>query len=349
MRHRSLPDELGRIAPEWDALADRVDASPFVRPGWIRAWWESFGVGELTLLVERDSSGLHAVMPVGVRHGVCVSTANWHSPEYGIVSADSAAASSLLERLFASRSQLVSLRLLADDQLVERLRAVANRSQYHPAVRLQARCPLVEVDGDWDAYERQLSRNLRQDLARCRRRLAELGPISLEVSESVKELEAAFALEQLSWKGARGSAMASRPETRRFYAEVARWAETRGWLRLVFLRAGERRVAFHLALEQGGAYVPLKGGLDPVVSRCSPGKLMIHATLERAFATGLRRYEFVAGSEDYKLRWATGLSDRVHFRAFASTLRGASLRMVDLRGRPLARRAMIAARRARAA
>jgi CelD/BcsL family acetyltransferase involved in cellulose biosynthesis len=287
---------------------------------------------------------------VSHRHGLCASPSNWHSPQYGVVSADCAATGSLLERLFDSRSQLVSLRLLAHgDAIVEGLRAAASRSQYHPALRVQARCPLVEIDGDWDAYERRLSRNLRQDLARCQRRLAELGPVKLEVSDSAEELEAAFALEQLSWKGARGTAMASRPQTRRFYTEIARWAQERGWLRLIFLRAGERRVAFHLALEQGGSYVPLKGGLDPLVSRCSPGKLMIRATLERAFATGLRRYEFVAGGEDYKLRWATDVSDRVHFRAFASTLRGASLRMADLRARPLARRAVSAARRARPA
>jgi len=349
MRTRGLPDEFGRIAPEWDALADRTGAGPFKRPGWIGAWWEAFGAGELKLLVERDSAGLRAVMPVSLRHGLCMSPSNWHSPEYGIVSSDDAVSRALLERLFASRSQLVSLRLLpTGDGIVERLRAAADRFHYHPAVRVQARCPVVEIDGDWETYERRLSRNLRQDLARCRRRLAELGPVSIEVSESAKDLEAAFVLEHLSWKGARGSAMASRPQTRRFYVEIARWAETRGWLRLIFLRAGERRVSFHLALEQGGAYVPLKGGFDPVVSRCSPGKLMIQATLERAFATGLRRYEFVAGSEDYKLRWATGSSDRVHFRAFAPTLRGASLRMADLRARPLARQAVTAARRVRA-
>jgi CelD/BcsL family acetyltransferase involved in cellulose biosynthesis len=350
MRARVLPDEFGRLAPEWDALADEVDASPFLRPGWFAAWWNAFGTGQLRLLVERDAAGrLLAVMPVSVRHGVCVAPANWHSPEYGILAAGRAARTALLDRLFASRPQLVSLRLLpTGDETIESVHAAADRFQYHSALRSQPSCPVVGVDGDWDTYERGLSRNLRQDLARCRRRLAELGPVSLEVSLAASDLEAAFELEQLGWKGARGSAMASRPQTRQFYEAVARWAETRGWLRLIFLRAGERRVAFHLALEQGGSYIPLKGGLDPDLSRCSPGKLMIHATLERAFATGLRRYDFVVGSEEYKLRWATGLSDRVHFCAFAPTLRGASLRVADLRARPLARRAVTAARRVRA-
>jgi CelD/BcsL family acetyltransferase involved in cellulose biosynthesis len=342
---RSLPDEFGLLAGEWDALAGRTGASPFVHPGWVAAWWQAFGQGELQVLTGRDGDRLTAVLPVARRHGLVASPCNWHSPEFEIACETAADCAPMLDAIFSRRPQMVSLRLLdGESEALEQLHAAATRAAYHVASRTVAQCPFVAVDGDWDSYERRLSRNLRGDLARCRRRLEELGTVSVEVSHSIIDLEAAFELERLGWKGARGTAMASRPRTRRFYEEIARWAEARGWLRLLFLRAGTRRVAFHLAIEHRGIYVPLKGGFDPAVGACSPGKLIIHATLERAFGAGLRRYEFLAGGEEYKLRWATGTTERLHLCAFAPTVRGAAARLADARGRPLARRAVTRAR-----
>jgi CelD/BcsL family acetyltransferase involved in cellulose biosynthesis len=345
----SVPDELERLAPEWDALAERVGASPFVRSGWIRSWWRSFGVGKLAILIERRGPALAAVLPTIVRQSIVLSPCNWHSPEFGVLSADDRAAGSLIETLFSRRPQVVSLRPLdSGSAAVEQLHAAASEAHYHPAIRTLASSPCVPIDRGWSEYERGLSRNLKQDVARCRRRLAEHGPVSLEVSRSVGDLQDAFALERLGWKGARGTAMAARPRVRQFYEEIARWAESHDWLRLVFLRAGSRRVAFHLALEYDGVYVPLKGGYDPAVGQCSPGKLIIHSSLERAFESGLRRVVFLAGGDQYKLRWATEATEVVHFQAFAPTVRGAAGRIAEARGRPLASRARNVARAMRA-
>ena len=43
-------------------------------------------------------------------------------------------------------------------------------------------------------------------------------------------------VEELAWKGGRGTAIASQQDTREFYGDVARWAAERGWLRIHMLR-----------------------------------------------------------------------------------------------------------------
>ena len=139
------------------------------------------------------------------------------------------------------------------------------------------------------------------------------------------------------WPGRRSSPH-RRP--RRFYTEVARWAAASGRLRLIFLRVDGRPVAFHLALEDGRTYFPLKGGFDPAFRAQSPGRLLIHATLERAFAIGLRRYEFLGGGDAYKLRWATEAYDRVLFHAFAPGPVGRARWVAFAHGRPMAKRAI---------
>ena len=92
----------------------------------------------------------------------------------------------------------------------------------------------------------------------------------------------------------------------------------------MFLRVDDRAIAVHIAIEANGAYFPLKGGYESSMRAFSPGKLLIGATLKRAFETGLQRYEFLGGEERYKLRWATDTRDRMLFQAFAPTSPAAS-------------------------
>jgi CelD/BcsL family acetyltransferase involved in cellulose biosynthesis len=162
--------------------------------------------------------------------------------------------------------------------------------------------------------------------------------VSLDVRQDPASVAEAFAVEAGGWKGTAGTAMASRPQTRAFYTDVAEWAAGRGSLRLIFLRVNGRAIAFHLALEEGGTYFPLKGGFDPAFRRVSPGKLIIHATLERTFAIGLQRYEFLGTIDGYKRRWANDVCDRLLFQAFASTAPGMIRRAAFVYGRPVAKR-----------
>src|SRR5205823_9937115 len=49
-------DPGGQLAEEWEELAERVSASPFVRPGWFEAWSEAFGSGPLLAVTARNGS-----------------------------------------------------------------------------------------------------------------------------------------------------------------------------------------------------------------------------------------------------------------------------------------------------
>jgi CelD/BcsL family acetyltransferase involved in cellulose biosynthesis len=329
------------LSEDWDGLADRLAAAPFLRPGWIAAWWRAFGRGRLEVLTARDGDSLDALLPVAMRYRAATSPTNYHTPEFALLQIGAASGVVLAAELFARGSGLVSLRFLRrSPNELDVLTAAADAARYRILVRTDARLPFVRINGDWSSYERALSGNLRRDIGRCKRGLRRWGAVRLEVSNTTAALPEAFAIESAGWKGARKTAMASRPKTARFYTEIAEWAARRDSLRLIFLRVDDRAIAFHLAIEEGGAYFPLKGGFDPAFRAYSPGKLIIHATLERAFALGLVRYEFLGGEEDYKRRWATGLADRLVFQAFGPTVTGRVTRAGFAYGRPLAIRAL---------
>ena len=200
----------------------------------------------------------------------------------------------------------------------------------------------VEIHGSWDAFDRGLSRNVRGDVRRSLRRLQDVGEVRFEHTDGLERLDhlltEAFRVESSGWKGARGTAIASRPETERFYREVSAWAAERGTFRMAVLRLDGRAIAFELGIEEHGVHYALKSGFDPAHRAFSPGKLLIHQILERAFSIGLDRYE-MGGVEGYKLAWANAFREVALVQAFRA-LCDRARRLGRLRyGRPIAKRA----------
>jgi CelD/BcsL family acetyltransferase involved in cellulose biosynthesis len=331
-------------APEWEELAERVNASPFLRPGWIAAWWRAFGSGRLEIPCERRSEDGRpcALVPVRRQRGTLASPTNWHTPESGVLAESAADARALVASLLEDGARRVSLAFLAPDQ-AELAAAEALARGYRVIRRTQQRSPHVPIAGDWEAYRNGLAKRFRDDLTRTRRLLRARGEVRLEVSTGAGDghraelLEQGFELESSGWKGARGTAIRSRPAARRFYTDVARWAAERGWLRLAFLRLGERPIAFDFCLEHARIHYLVKTGYDASFRELGPGKLLREEMLARAFREGLRSYELLGDAEPWKLRWTSATRARELVQAF----RPSPLGLVDWslyqHGRPLAR------------
>src|SRR2546423_9896172 len=84
---------------EWDALADRLGAPPFLRPGWIDAWCGAYAASPVTMLQIRRYGELAGVLPLLPRHRTHTGPTNSHTPLFGLLAADSTAAGELAERV----------------------------------------------------------------------------------------------------------------------------------------------------------------------------------------------------------------------------------------------------------
>jgi CelD/BcsL family acetyltransferase involved in cellulose biosynthesis len=339
VRHR----DANAIVPDWDSLADRVAASPFLRAGWIQAWARAFAGGRVEAITAEREGAVVGFLPFLRGRRRIASPANYHSPEFGILAVDAEATGAVAREAFALGAGTVVVSFVdASSTGAHALRAAATAGGYAVAERVRLSSPYVDIHGDWQEFERRLSPNLRGDVKRRRRRAEETGTLSVDVEDGSQRLaellDDGFAVEGSGWKDAEGTAIRSQPNTLRFYREVAEWAAARGWLRLAFLRLDGRTIAFHYDLEADGVLYHLKGGFDTRYERMSPGKVLHYELLARCFAAGSRRYEFLGGAERYKLQFARGTRDLVEIRAFAPGLGGRVEHAVYAYGRPLARR-----------
>lgn len=334
------------LEAEWERLVARSGATPFHSLGWLRAWWSAFGRGRLMLVTLRDGSELVAGVPLQVSGRRLSSPTNWHTPVFGPVADSADSARQLLDYVFGLEHRSIDLSWLAtDDQTLELAIASARGAGRLVSARRLARSPWIDLTGGWDDCERRLSRNRLKSVRRSRRRLEELGGVSLDVVEGgpglERALEEAFRIETSGWKGSRGTAMVSRPETRRFYSEVARWAAGRGWLRLSFLRLDDNAAAFDLSLEHDGVRYSLKAGYQAELARSGPGVTLLHELLLESHREGVRRFELLPPEDEFKRSWTEHAGDRAWMRACAPSVAGRAealfLRARE-RVRPAARR-----------
>jgi CelD/BcsL family acetyltransferase involved in cellulose biosynthesis len=279
------------------------------------------------------------------RRGAWRSPTNAHSPGFDLLALDGEALTALSAALFQDGVRdLTVVPLDASGPALRALREAARASGYRPFVRPTGRAPYLRLAGDLRAHEGSLSRNLRHDVQRRLRRLCEAGVVSVQLSDGSDLLEEGFRVEALSWKGRRGTAIASEEETRRFYTDLARWAASVGWLRLAFLRLDGRAIAFQLDLELRSRYYSLKIGYDPEFDRFSPGKLLTYMMVSRAVASGLEVYELLGTDEPWKDRWTTLAREQVVFRAFSPSPAGRLASSTFAYGRPLVRKIPFASR-----
>ena len=336
-------DRLDSLEGAWEELAVATSASPFLYPGWIRAWRTWFGGGALRVVVARRSGGLAGLVPLELRHGVLRSPTNSHTPAFDLVAGDAEAAGAVAQGVLSTGARRVELGFLDGAGLgLEALRSAVRSAGQRQIVRIQARAPYVRLPPSQAAYHASLSRNLRHDAERRLRRLCEAGAVSVEIADGGERLDAlldeAFGVERLGWKGARGTAIASRPELHGFYTDVARWAVERGWLRLAFLRLDGRPIAVQFDLEVGATYYSLKIGYDPAYERFAPGKLLAYAMVARAVAAGAATYELLGRDEEWKHRFTARFRERVAFSAFPRSPAGLLSWSARAYGRPIARR-----------
>jgi CelD/BcsL family acetyltransferase involved in cellulose biosynthesis len=346
-------DGVEPLAAEWDALAARSSAAPFARPGWIAAWYAAFGRGTPLVAAVRREGALAAVAALEAHRRTLHSAANWHTPSYDVVADGADAARALADGILGAGPRRMELRFLDRTGFaLPAFREAAAAAGYHVLSRPLLESPYVDIGGDWDEYAATLNPTVLRDVGRRRRRLErDHGPVSFGpdgLAPGLEEaLEIGFALEASGWKGRAGSAIDSRPETRAFYTRVARWADEQGWLRLEFLSAGGRAIAFRFDFEVDGVVYHLKPGYDEDFGRYSPGKLLTEHAVRTAFERGARSYEFLGAAALHKLEWTPLVRERLVLQAFAPTPQGVAELTAFRYGRPAAVRAVRAARRVR--
>ena len=169
--------------------------------------------------------------------------------------------------------------------------------------------PYLELAGTWDEYLASLSAKFRSNVRNRLTRLTKIGEPTFEVLRDRAAIESGYAdalrLEASGWKQQAGTSICSDPAVQRFYTMLTERATEQGWLELLFLKVGDRRIATSYGSTYDGRLFLFKTGYDPEYATCSPFKLLTYFAIQHAYAHGLREVDFLGDSEPWKLEWTT--------------------------------------------
>jgi CelD/BcsL family acetyltransferase involved in cellulose biosynthesis len=311
---------------------------PFLLHEWFRTWWECFGHGDrrLHIVVARSGGSIVGIAPLMMEQvhmfGLPIRRLDFlhndHTPraDWIIAGPWRQTCEAMWRALLDIRDQwdlLQSSRLPEDSTTGDTIAALARRDGCAIGTWRGDVSPYLELRGTWDSYHASLPAKFRSNLRNRFTRLARFGEARLEIVRAIDERsrEDAWRLEASGWKATSRTSIASNPAVHRFYARLADRAAERGWLRLMFLTVGGRRIATSYGACFDRRLFLFKTGYDPEYAACSPFKLLAVHAIQSAYAEGLREVDFLGDAEPWKLEWTSTSRSHDWVFAFAGTRR----------------------------
>lgn len=329
------------LQPVWDRLVEEAGLDyPFVTHEWVREWWQSFGADKrLHILVAKAGAEPIAIAPLMLSrarmYGLKVRRLefiyNVHTPRFDFIVARRAeecyrALWNCLVQQKAQWDVLELCQLTTSSRTVKELPHLAVSDGFLIGIWPATQSPYVPLRGSWEDYfAKSLRSHHRSNMRNRLKRLEQLGPLALEVISGGGQvsgaLEDGLRIEAAAWKGEAGSAINCSPELSRFYRGVAERAAERGWLRLQFVNANGRRIAFAYSLCYRSKLYVLKIGYDPDFAPYSPCNVLTYMALRNAFEAGLAEYDILGVNDKWKLDWTKEVRPHCWMFIFSSGLR----------------------------
>lgn len=333
------PARLQALWREWSALHEAAAApSPFLSPEWLVPWWRAFGGRRLPWILEaRDGQGGLAGLlllaggpaPLGIRRWRLLGNGVTGADGLDVLArtADAAAVRDALARAVAAAMGEWDLLDLEDlpcgSPTVDALRRAVAARGASSAVERGFVCPGFAVRGTFAAHLAAVPR--RETYGRRVRWLARQPGFRIDVATTPAAaglaLEEFLRLHRLRWAAEGGSDGIPPGPVEAFHREVAPLLAARGWLRLYLLHAGGHAIASVYGIEAGRRFSYYQSGYDPAWKSRSPGLVLVGRTVEDAYARGLVDYDFLRGTEPYKLEWASDRRETLNLRIHAPSLR----------------------------
>jgi len=337
----TLPDDLARLAPEWNRIHAQATAAS-VFNSWLfqYQWWQVYGAGQplriLVALERGETVGILALyiqkltvlgLPVRVLRFVGTG-ADTHPDDLGPVLAPGR------EELVARKLARAALRLSDADVLVlsdidpqsvfaAALEQAAREARRASLSEVSERIAFVELPHSWPEFLQSLSSDRRTRLKSSRKKATAAHRLRFFVWDDSAGLDLAVdrltELHRARWREAGGSASFATPEYVEFHRRTIKSAFPRGWLRLYCLELDGEIAAITYCYRFRNRVYLMQAGFDPAKAKSNPGKVLLGHALEHAITEGNAVFDFLKGEHRYKDQLATGYRSSLGVRVFRNT------------------------------
>lgn len=303
-----VTERFGDYTQEWDALNARSANHVLLDSRFIKLSLKYFAESPIHLAVH--TGGNHGMVLLRRAGAVLWETFQPAQAPLGFflfenkLDAGDRIVASLLPSLPGTALELSILHQDPDFSAAADLRGQAN-TETVPYIET----PRLRIEGDYDDYWKQRSKNLKHNLSRQRRRLEEKGTrielqevrASGEITQAVREYGR---LESAGWKASGGTAVSPDNEQGRFYQELLEAFASTGEAIVYHLLMDGAIVATDLCVVRDGMLVILKTTYDEAIEGFSLAMLLHEEIARQLFRTKkATAIEYYGPVKDWHLRW----------------------------------------------
>jgi CelD/BcsL family acetyltransferase involved in cellulose biosynthesis len=276
---------------------------------WLQAWWNNFGQQQdLYLLSIRHARRTIGIAPLwrNDRAASLIGNQNVCDNLDFMVASDRTAEfySTLLNHLIQDDITRLDLGLIRPDSsaytgLLPMAEKMGCRIHCEPAATSYE----VELPDTWNAYLASLSGKERHEIRRKFRRLDRAGRVNFRVVDdptlATEEMDTFLQL----FKSNRPDKAAFMSDTMNaFFRDLATKLAAWGLLKLFFLELDEKPIAAVMCFDYQFTRYLYNNGYDSSYSALSAGLLSKVLSIKDSFQAGIKTYDFLKGTEDYKRR-----------------------------------------------
>ena len=307
------------LKKDWnDLLNTSASHVPFLRHEYLTSWWSTLGGGEwdrgeLSLLVDRDSSGsITAIAPFFITNGRVMFLGSFEISDYlDLISPPERLSSfvpALLDYLenedFPTWSALDLYNLRENSPSLSILKDAGNQAGFKVTEEVIQPAPYLKLPKSWPDYLESLKDRYRREI---QKKIANADQYFLPVSWYIVEDEDSLADELDAFL----ALMMNHPQKALFLTGKmreqiklsAREAFREGWLQLAFLQVGDIKAAGYLNFDYNDQIWVYNSGIDPLFENLSPGWVLLGKIIYRAIQEGRTGLDFMRGDETYKYQF----------------------------------------------
>ncbi len=286
---------------KWDCM--------FVLPGWLKAWWQTFGEGQTSYLCSIRSRGeLIGIAPLMVRGETGYLMGDTDVCDFldvvVVPGKETVFFNALFDHLRQQGIRQLDLEAVrADSTFYRHLSAPAAGQHNSIACQMVDAIMMLELPSSWDAYLQQLTGKQRHEVRRKLRRLEESGRVNLDAVDDVSGVKREMDTFLTLFKRNRADkANFMTQQMASFFQLLASEMAAEEILKLFFLTLDDAVTAAAMIFDYDGTFHLYNNGYDQRYYSLSVGLLSKLLTIKESIQQGKKKYDFLKGTEVYKHR-----------------------------------------------
>jgi CelD/BcsL family acetyltransferase involved in cellulose biosynthesis len=295
----------------WNELLSNSGDVIFMTWHWQKAWWETFGRGQLLLIIAEKNDKPIAIAPLFADQGMIYLVGSGGSDYLDLIGEVSnlEVLESMLKLAVTKVSGFLGFcfyHIPESSQTSEKLDVIAKQNGWEYCNEGEMNSPMLSIN---EFPEQAYQSTRKKSLLRHEAYFVKNGGISTihhQKCEAVLPLLDIFFEQHIErWKNTAFPSLFLQPQQCLFYTRLVELLSETGWLRFTQVIWQNRTIAFHFGFNYKGNFLWYKPAFDITLAKHSPGEVLLRQLLLQAINEEAHMFDFGLGDELFKTRFAS--------------------------------------------